>query len=436
MHTLKQLQNGELKGATRILLSEGLDHFPEELFELADTLEMIDLSYNNISALPADFGRLKKLRILFCNGNLFTVLPEVLGDCPHLYLAGFKSNQVTTIPPKALNPNLRWLILTGNKVTALPPEIGRCSRLEKLMLAGNWLTELPVELSHCQNLALLRIAANRLTNFPQWLLTMPKLSWLAFSGNPFCGKPIFEPLDPINWDDLSIQHLLGEGASGMIYKASKIVNDEEHHLAIKIFKGEVTSDGYPEDEMAICITAGPHPGLVQITGHVVAHPEDKKGFVMELIPGHYTNLGQPPSLDSCTRDVFPNNPKLTIQQVLTIAATIASVALQLHSRGIMHSDLYAHNILTDEDGNTLFSDFGAACFYGDMDEHTAAALQRIEVSAFGYLLDDLISLCDAKDSPVLTAIGNLRDACHNPVVLARPDFLSLLNELQLLHVSL
>ena len=37
MHTLKQLQSGELKVIKRLQLSCGLSDFPEEIYSLADT---------------------------------------------------------------------------------------------------------------------------------------------------------------------------------------------------------------------------------------------------------------------------------------------------------------------------------------------------------------------------------------------------------------
>lgn len=430
MHTLKQLRSGELKGIASLKLSEELSDFPEEIFELANTLEVLDLSRNNLSSLPADFGRLKKLKIFFCSENRFTVLPEVLADCPLLDLVGFKANIIETVPAISLNTNLRWLILTNNRITQLPAEIGNCSRMQKLMLAGNLLTELPQQLSQCHNLALLRISANQLSKLPHWLLSMSKLSWLAFSGNPFNIKPPVESLDTIHWDELEINHVLGEGASGIIHKATRYGDDETKHIAIKVFKGSVTSDGLPEDEMDTCVTAGNHPGLVQLIGQIAAHPEDKKGLVMELIPEHFYNLGLPPSLESCTRDVFKNDIRLTANQVLKIAATVASVAAQLHSKGIMHGDLYAHNTLIDNEGNTLFGDFGAACFYDKTDIKLAEALQKIEVSAYGCLLDDLLGLCnEAKTHEALIKLGELRTTCMQPDILSRPNFEYLKNEL-------
>ena len=423
MQSLLALQSGKLKGAISLKLSEDLTDFPQEIFELADTLEVLDLSFNKLSTLPADFGRLTKLKIFFCSENLFTVLPEVLADCPLLDIAGFKSNQIKTVPAKSLNPNLRWLILTNNNIAELPKEIGLCKLMQKLMLSGNRLAALPDELGRCQNLALLRIAANKLHELPKWITTMPKLSWIAFSGNSFSKTPAVETLSLINWHDLEISHLLGEGASGVISKANRNIGDETSEVAVKIFKGNVTSDGLPEDEMTAYIAAGYHPGLVNLIGQIALHPEDKKGLVMDLIPHHFYNLGNPPSLESCTRDVFPNEMQLSEKQILNIAKTVASLAEQLHGAGIMHGDLYAHNTLIDDEGSTLFGDFGAASFYDKTAIELAMALERIEVSAYGYLLDDLLSLGkNITNQKFLIDLGALRDDCLNTVPLKRPNF--------------
>ncbi|SDG07344.1 Leucine-rich repeat (LRR) protein [Pedobacter terrae] len=429
MQSLLALQSGKLKGSVSLKLSENLTEFPSEIFDLADTLEVLDLSFNQLSTLPADFGSLKKLKIFFCSENLFTVMPEQLADCPLLDIAGFKSNQITLVPAKSLNPNLRWLILTNNNIAELPKEIGLCTRMQKLMLSGNRLSALPEELSNCQNLSLLRIAANKLHELPQWITQLPKLSWIAFSGNNFSKIPAVETLSLINWHDLEISHLLGEGASGIISKANRTIGDETREVAVKIFKGNVTSDGLPEDEMTAYIAAGYHPGLVNLIGQIAQHPNEKKGLVMDLIPHHFYNLGNPPSLESCTRDVFPPDRKLSEKQIIGIAKTIASLAAQLHEAGIMHGDLYAHNTLVDDEGNTLFGDFGAASFY-DKSAKIAAALERIEVSAYGYLLDDLLSLKDeAVSEEVYKMISKLRDACLAAVPSDRPDFQHLVDQL-------
>lgn len=436
MQSLDQLIRGELKDTVSLKLSEGLSVFPVEIFELSESLEVLDLSRNNLSTLPADFGRLKKLRIFFCSENQFRILPEVLGDCPALEMVGFKSNQIEAIPERSLNPNLRWLILTDNRIETLPTEIGNCRRMQKLMLAGNRLTALPDTLQNCSNLALLRISANRLSTLPTWLLNMPRLSWLAFSGNPFCSRPALPSLIPVDWSDLEIAEVLGEGASGVIYKANRTVGSRTEEVAVKIFKGAVTSDGFPEDERTAYIAAGQHTGLPILLGEIDGHPEGKRGLVMELIPSRFYNLGLPPSLESCTRDVFAAESTLSVAQVLKVAGTIAALAEQLHARGIIHGDLYAHNTLIDHDGNTLFGDFGAASFYDKADVEKAILLEALEVNAYGQLLDDLLFLCHAQaDQQLLNDLSSIRDKCIHPDVNTRPGFGTLSRIISSLELS-
>lgn len=172
MHTLAQLKAGQLAGITRLDLSCGLTEFPREIFELADSLEILNLSGNALSSLPDDLHRLPHLRVLFCSDNAFTTLPECLGQCAKLSMIGFKANQISLVPAAALPPLLRWLILTDNQISQLPDELGARPLLQKLMLAGNHLAQLPQSLANCHNLELLRIASNRFTQLPQWLLAL------------------------------------------------------------------------------------------------------------------------------------------------------------------------------------------------------------------------------------------------------------------------
>ena len=426
MQTLAQLQSGQLHGATKIKMSCGLTEFPQELYTLTDTLKMLDLSGNNLSSLPDDFHRFNQLEILFLSDNKFTVFPEVLGKCKQLSIIGFKANQIEFISETALPIHTRWLILTNNKLLQVPKSIGNCTKMQKLMLAGNQLQTLPIELKECKNLGLLRISANRFTQLPKWLLTMPKLSWIAFAGNPFCNNYNSQEsgLVSTNWNELTPIEILGEGASGIIWKAlwKKDIGEEET-VAVKLFKGAVTSDGLPDDEMNASILAGNHPNLVTLLSKITHHPEDKKGLLLSLIPPHYTNLSNPPSFESCTRDVYPINTSFTLKDTLTIAKGIASVGVQLHERGIMHGDLYAHNTLIGTDAHPLFGDFGAASLY-DIEDPKASLLERIEVSAYGCLLEDLLTYTKAEpiNKDTLKALIQLKEDCLQSDVAKRPSF--------------
>ena len=426
MDTLAQLSSGRLAGITRLDLSCGLTAFPPEIYRLADTLEILNLSGNSLSTLPDDLPRLHKLRVIFCSDNRFAEVPEVLGRCTHLTMVGFKANRINHFSAAAIPPQLRWLILTDNQLEALPGELGKCANLQKLMLAGNRLQRLPEALAACQRLELLRIAANRFEALPGWLLTLPRLAWLAYSGNPFSDAHEVAALSGqdipcINWHELALQQQLGEGASGVIHQAQwRRDDDSVSAVAVKLFKGALTSDGRPASEKAACLAAGTHPGLVGAEGRVSAHPLGTLGLVMPLIDAGFKNLAGPPSLESCTRDIYPPGQSFSLAVVLRIAHGIAAAVAHLHARGILHGDLYAHNILWNERGDALLGDFGAASFM-PQDAARASALQRIEVSAFGCLLEELLERCDAP-AEQLGALWWLQRRCGNTGVAERPLF--------------
>ena len=404
MQTLQQLLSGELKGTKHLKLSCGLTEFPQEIFSLSDTLEILDLSGNQLSALPEDFGRLSKLKIVFFSENLFTELPSVLSDCKQLGMIGFKSNRIKVVPEKSLPTTTRWLILTNNQIEQLPTSIGKCEPLQKCALAGNRLKSLPKEMANCKNLELLRISANQFTEIPNWLLELPKLSWLAFSGNPFASKRQHtNKLKSISWNEFEILELLGQGASGHIYKAKWKNKTSDELVAIKVFKGEVTSDGFPEDEMQASVAAGVHKNLVGLLGEIENHPQQKQGLIMKLIPANFFNLGMPPDFETCSRDTFKTGTVFSISQILKIVSAVASTTTHLHMLGINHGDLYAHNTLSTENADTLIGDFGAASFY-DSSTEEGIKIQKIEVRAFGCLLDDLLDRLSESDENSVTAI--------------------------------
>ena len=420
MDTLAKLRRGELAGIQRLDLSCGLTQFPVEIYQLADTLEILNLSGNALSTLPDDFPKLHKLRVIFCSDNQFIEVPEVLGWCPLLEMVGFKANKINRLSGFALPVALRWLILTDNQLTELPPQIGQCTRLQKLMLSGNQLRHLPEEMAACRNLELLRISANRFESLPEWLMSLPRLAWLAFAGNPFvdvleAASVAKQEITRIPWHGIALQQKLGEGASGIIHQADWHAPEGATPVAVKLFKGAVTSDGLPKSEKAACLAAGIHPNLIPVTGKISGHPEGVAGLVMALIDAHFINLAGPPSLKSCTRDLYPAGTTFSLAMVLSMAQGIAAAAEQLHGRGIMHGDLYAHNILWDEQGDCLLGDFGAASF---IPPDKAAALERIEVRAFACLLEEMLERCEEST----TALWDLQRRCTQADIAARPLF--------------
>ncbi|MGR5168594.1 leucine-rich repeat-containing protein kinase family protein [Vibrio astriarenae] len=398
MHTLAQLKSGELAGISRLKIAENLTSFPMEILTLADSLEILDLTDNQLNDLPDELTQLTKLKIIFASNNRFETLPQVLGECENLEMIGFKANKINYVPENSLPPKLRWLILTDNELEALPDSLGERPKLQKLALAGNRLTSLPQSMSQLHNLQLLRISANQLTECPEQLLDLPQLAWFAFAGNPFCQCDLHSQTVPeIASQSYMLKEVLGQGASGVISKAVWNESQDEfpNEVAVKVFKGEITSDGYPEDELQACLKLGYHPNLVKSLAQV--NEPNYLALIMELIPAHYRNLGLPPCLDSCTRDTFTPGFTLTIAQIEKIVAEMSDVFEHLHNNQVCHGDLYAHNTLFDEQANIIFGDFGAASMYHMLTKPQQDKIKQIEHRALVHFIDDMLSVCAPED---------------------------------------
>lgn len=385
-------------GINQLKLSENLTTFPLEIISLANSLEILDLSNNLLSSLPNEIAQLHKLKIIFVSNNQFETLPEILGLLPNLEMVGFKANKIKHVPESSLPQKLRWLILTDNKIQSLPESLGERPRLQKLALAGNQLINLPTTLAQAKNLELIRISANQLTQFPEQLLDLPKLAWLAFSGNPFSKSDVKTNSVPeVSSSSFSLEETLGQGASGIISRA--IWNHHQttlpKNIAVKVFKGEVTSDGYPEDELQACLKVGNHPNLIQSLAQV--NEKNYRALVMNLIPANYKNLGLPPCFNTCTRDTFPTGFRLSIEQINKMVTQMEDVFAHLHANKVNHGDLYAHNTLFDEKANIIFGDFGAATMYHMLTEAQQEKIRQIEFRALNFFIDDLLSICSEND---------------------------------------
>lgn len=410
MQTLQQLNNNELIGIKRLKISDNLTEFPNKIFELGDSLEILDLSNNKLSSLP-NLERLTNLKIAFFSNNLFKEVPDAFKGCKNLYMLGLKANQIKEFSENILPLSISWLILTDNQIEKLPESIGDLVKLQKVALAGNKLTSLPLTMKNCKNLELLRLSANNLKEIPKWLYTLPKLSWLAFSGND-CSLRKKAQLDDSSMDTLELSEKLGEGASGLIYKA--YCKNLKKDVAVKLFKGAVTSDGYAIDEMNTYMSIGKHNNLINVISKI--EEEKHLGLVLALIPKTYKNLGFPPTFDTCTRDIFSHEYTISCEDIYKIATDILSVSIHLHERNIMHGDLYAHNILINEYSHCYLGDFGASSFYDD------EKFEKIEVRAYGCLIDDLLNICSNKEHEYFKKLVNISEICLEEDVNKRPFF--------------
>ncbi len=397
---------------------------PQEILECAPFVEFLDLSSNKLCDVPDWIGELANLKVLFLSNNRFSEVPRALRHCSALRMLGMRANQIENFAPDALPHSLVWLTLTDNHIQILPDNIGALHRLQKLLLAGNELSQLPESLRAATTLELLRISANNFEALPRWLFELPSLAWLAIAGNPCSAvsREAIHSAHTIAWDDLVLMEELGRGASGPTYRARHVSPaGVERLVAVKVFASSISSDGDAHDEIAAALRAGQHPHLVSTQAAFRDHPEGKVGLVLDLVPEGCKNLAAPPSFESVTRDVYPANTRLTYTQVLAYASGIAQAAVHLHSHGILHGDLYAHNVLVSGD-RAILGDFGAACLYGESGGLPSALLERIEVRAFGTLVAELAELIGPDEQQGAASLRALAGRCMAAPVRGRPGF--------------
>ena len=189
----------------------------------------------------------------------------------------------------------------------------------------------------------------------------------------------------ISWNDLAVQTRIGEGASGVVYRAARRTHPSAADVAVKLFKGCSTSDGRTCDEIAAVFAAGAHENLVPVLGRLDGHPGGADGIVLELIPSGFSSLASPPSFESCTRDVYAPSLRFESQTADRIVSRLSSLMDFLHARGLCHGDFYAHNVQVDDEGRVLLCDFGAAGFLGDLPHGQAEKMVEIERRAMRVL---------------------------------------------------
>ena len=106
----------------------------------------------------------------------------------------------------------------------------------------------------------------------------------------------------------------------------------------------------------------------------------------------------------------------------------------MHGKQVSHGDVYAHNMMVNQQMALLFGDFGAASNLAKLPTSERDAMQAIEVRALGCLLDDLLPFADNdEDDALRVQLRQLKAHCMQPALSCRPRFSDIVKTLAALR---
>lgn len=180
-----------------------------------DSLEILDLHGNNISALPHNIDNMTRLRILNLNENSFeslsfdglaklpltelslkknklsgTLIEEPIESLPHLQTLDVSVNQLARVVPlgSAISlPVLHALSLSLNRLQGLP-DMTSWTSLLTLSVDDNSISGIPNSFMSLEKLRHADFSSNDIRVVPPEIARMDNLSMIRLSGNPLRDK--------------------------------------------------------------------------------------------------------------------------------------------------------------------------------------------------------------------------------------------------------
>ncbi|XVF83923.1 hypothetical protein PTKIN_Ptkin16aG0533100 [Pterospermum kingtungense] len=168
---------------------------PECISNLSIAIKLFSMEGNNIvGRIPAGFGNLINLEILWANENQFSgSIPSVIGKLQKLQWLDLSINSISGAIPASLGnlTMLSTLDLSHNNLQGeIPPSLGNCENVNELYLSGNNLSgSIPSQIAQLSSLSIgLDLSSNRLTGvLPIEVGNLRNLGQLDVSQNMLFG---------------------------------------------------------------------------------------------------------------------------------------------------------------------------------------------------------------------------------------------------------
>ncbi|KAL0938749.1 adenylate cyclase (protein phosphatase 2C) [Colletotrichum truncatum] len=188
--------------------SNFLDKFPLFLCDVESMVEL-DLSFNSISSLPDEIGKLRNLeKFVITNNRLYNSLPDAFRQLSGLRELDIKYNAITSIDIISELPKLEILSADHNSISQF---IGSFERIRSLKLNSNPITKFEIiepvltlkmlNLSHCQlasidetfnmmlNLERLVLDKNYFVSLPAHIGNLSRLEHFSIANNNVAELP-------------------------------------------------------------------------------------------------------------------------------------------------------------------------------------------------------------------------------------------------------
>lgn len=125
-----------------------------------------------------------------------------------------------------------------------------------------------------------------------------------------------------------------------------------------------------------------HPNLPKMLAYV----ERPRAVVFKMVSG--TPLAEKPVHEPLLRCRYTAGVEYTLEFSLKVAVCVASALAYLHDTlHTCHGDVYAHNVLVEDDGKATLVDMGAGFCY-KQDEKSL--WEAVDLRAFGILVGELL----------------------------------------------
>jgi serine/threonine protein kinase len=189
-----------------------------------------------------------------------------------------------------------------------------------------------------------------------------------------------------------IEQLLGEGGMGRVYRA---VRADGQPVALKLVRGDFAGD----DVYRRRFEREAHAATKVRHEHVVAVVDSGEHEGVPWIAQRYVGGGS-------LADRLDSGP-LELRTAVRVCTAVADGLDALHAEGIVHRDVKPGNILLDERGEALITDFGLA-------KHLGASVLTKEGQAVGsmdYMAPEQIRGADVSGRTDVYALGCVLYEC-------------------------